>query len=213
MILSLWYCRIAGMLRFWYCRTVVMLSLLYCRRVVMLSLHYCRTVVMISLWYCRTVVMISLWYCRTVLMLSLRYFRTVVMLSLRYWRTVVCSILLKTHITPLSYASRVAYAESFLTMYYFVLLPHSVPLFTDIKMYLDYRMYNHTEWRLEEKNSRHAILRQKANCIGHIFHRDCFLKHIIEGHIEVMGRRWRRRKQLLDNLKRRDDAGKWEMKQ
>ena len=44
----------------------------------------------------------------------------------------------------------------------------------------------------------------KARWIGHIMHRNCPLKHIIdrqtEGRIEVMGRQGRRCKQLLDDL-------------
>jgi hypothetical protein len=41
----------------------------------------------------------------------------------------------------------------------------------------------------------------KANWIGHILRRDCLLKHVTEGKTEVTGRRGRRRKQLLDDLK------------
>jgi hypothetical protein len=45
----------------------------------------------------------------------------------------------------------------------------------------------------------------KANWIGHILRRNCLLKHVIEGkaegRIEMTGRRGRRRKQLLDDLK------------
>ena len=47
----------------------------------------------------------------------------------------------------------------------------------------------------------------KANCIGHIWRRNCLLKYVvggkIEGRIEVMGRRVGRRKRLLDDLKER----------
>jgi hypothetical protein len=57
----------------------------------------------------------------------------------------------------------------------------------------------------EERNILHTITRRKANCIGHILRRNCPLKHVIEGklegRIEVTGRRGRRRKQLLDDLK------------
>jgi hypothetical protein len=57
----------------------------------------------------------------------------------------------------------------------------------------------------EERNILHTIKRRKANWIGHILRRNCLLKHVIEGKlegkIEVMGRRGRRRKQLLDDLK------------
>jgi hypothetical protein len=56
-----------------------------------------------------------------------------------------------------------------------------------------------------ERNNLHTIKRRKANWVGHGWHRNCFLKHVIEGKIEgrteVKGRRRRRRKQLLDNLK------------
>jgi hypothetical protein len=57
----------------------------------------------------------------------------------------------------------------------------------------------------EERNIVHTIKRWKANWIGHILRRNCLLKHVIEGklegRIEMAGRRGRRRKQLLDDLK------------
>jgi hypothetical protein len=57
----------------------------------------------------------------------------------------------------------------------------------------------------EERNVLHTIKRRKANWIGHILCRNCLLKHMIEGKLEVRtemtGKRGRRRKQLLDNLK------------
>jgi hypothetical protein len=57
----------------------------------------------------------------------------------------------------------------------------------------------------EERNILHTINRRKGNLIGHILCRNCFLKHAIEGNlegrIEMTGRRGRRRKQLLDDLK------------
>jgi hypothetical protein len=53
----------------------------------------------------------------------------------------------------------------------------------------------------EERNILHTINRRKAKWIGHILRRNCLLKHVIEGklegRIEMMGRRGRRRKQLL----------------
>jgi hypothetical protein len=56
-----------------------------------------------------------------------------------------------------------------------------------------------------ERNIVHTIIRRKANWIGHILRRNCLLKHVIEGklegRIEVTGRRGRRRKKLLDDLK------------
>jgi hypothetical protein len=57
----------------------------------------------------------------------------------------------------------------------------------------------------EERNIVHTIKRRKANGIGHILRGNCLLKHVIEGtlegRIEVTGRRGRRRKQLMNDLK------------
>ena len=36
----------------------------------------------------------------------------------------------------------------------------------------------------EERNNLHKIKRRKADPIGHILHRNCLLKHVIEGKIE-----------------------------
>jgi hypothetical protein len=62
----------------------------------------------------------------------------------------------------------------------------------------------------EERNIVHTIKRRKANWIGHILRRNCLLKHVIEGklegRIEVRRRRGRRRKDLLDDLKERQDT-------
>ena len=55
----------------------------------------------------------------------------------------------------------------------------------------------------KERNIVHARERTKANWIGYILHRNCLQKHVIEGKIEVMARRGRRCKQLLDDLKER----------
>jgi hypothetical protein len=55
----------------------------------------------------------------------------------------------------------------------------------------------------EERNIRSPIQRSKAKWICHISHRNCSLKHAIEGKregmIELKGRGGRRRKQLLDD--------------
>jgi hypothetical protein len=57
----------------------------------------------------------------------------------------------------------------------------------------------------EEGNILQKIKRSKASCIGHILRTNCLLKHVIErkveGQIEMAGRRGRRRKQLLHDLK------------
>jgi hypothetical protein len=57
----------------------------------------------------------------------------------------------------------------------------------------------------EQRNILHEIRKGKANWIGHILRRNCLLQRIIEGKIkggiEVTGRRGRRRRKLLDDLK------------
>jgi len=58
-----------------------------------------------------------------------------------------------------------------------------------------------------QRNILHKIRKRKANRIGHILHRNCLLKQVIEGNIkgemEVARIRRRRRKKLLDDLKDR----------
>jgi hypothetical protein len=67
----------------------------------------------------------------------------------------------------------------------------------------------------EERNILHTIKIRKANWIGHILRRNCLLKHVIEGKlegkIEITGRRGRRRKQLLDDLK--EKKRNWKLKE
>jgi hypothetical protein len=53
----------------------------------------------------------------------------------------------------------------------------------------------------EETDILHAIKRRKADCIRHVLRRNCVLEHVIEGKVDVMGRRGRRRKQLPEDLK------------
>jgi hypothetical protein len=64
----------------------------------------------------------------------------------------------------------------------------------------------------EERNILHKMKRRKTNWIDHSFSRNCLLKHVIEGklegRIEITGRRGRRRKQLLDDLKEKRRYGK-----
>jgi len=59
----------------------------------------------------------------------------------------------------------------------------------------------------EQRNILHEISRRKSNWIGHILSRNCLVKQVIEGKIkggiEVTGRRGKRRKKLLDDLKDR----------
>jgi hypothetical protein len=53
----------------------------------------------------------------------------------------------------------------------------------------------------------HEISKRQANWIGHILRRNCLLRQVIEGKInggiEVTGKRGRRRRGLLDDLKKR----------
>ena len=53
----------------------------------------------------------------------------------------------------------------------------------------------------------HEIRKRKANWIGHILRRNCLLQRVIEGKIkegiEMTGRRGRKRRKLLDDLKER----------
>ena len=59
----------------------------------------------------------------------------------------------------------------------------------------------------EQRNILHEIRKRKANWIGHVLRRNCLLKQVIEGKIkgemEMIRRRGRRRRKLLDDLKDR----------
>jgi len=59
----------------------------------------------------------------------------------------------------------------------------------------------------EQRNILHETRKRKANWIGHILRRNCLLQQIIvgkiKGELEVTGRRGRRRRKLLDDLKER----------
>ena len=58
----------------------------------------------------------------------------------------------------------------------------------------------------EQRNILHEIRKWKVNWIGHILRRNCLLQRVIErkikGGIEVTGRRGRKRRKLLDDLRR-----------
>ena len=62
----------------------------------------------------------------------------------------------------------------------------------------------------QQRHILHEIRKRKANWIGPILRRNCLLQRVIEGKIkgwiEVTGRRGRRRRKLLDDLKGRDDT-------
>jgi hypothetical protein len=66
----------------------------------------------------------------------------------------------------------------------------------------------------DETNILHKLDKRKAYWIGHILHRNCLLKLVLEGNvegrIEVTGRRGRRREQLLDDLKEKRRC--WKLK-
>jgi hypothetical protein len=59
----------------------------------------------------------------------------------------------------------------------------------------------------EQRNILHEICKRKASWIGHILRRNCLLQQATEGKvkvgIEVTGRRGRRHRKLLDDLKER----------
>jgi hypothetical protein len=59
----------------------------------------------------------------------------------------------------------------------------------------------------EQRNILHELRKRKANWIGHILRRNCFLQRVIEGKtqrgIKVTGRQGRRHRKLLDDLKER----------
>jgi hypothetical protein len=57
----------------------------------------------------------------------------------------------------------------------------------------------------KQRNILHEISKRKANWIGHILRRNCLLRQSTDGKIkrgiEVTGRRGKRRRKLLDDLK------------
>jgi hypothetical protein len=59
----------------------------------------------------------------------------------------------------------------------------------------------------EQRNILHEISKRKANWFGYVLRRNCLLQRVMEGKIkggiEVTGRRGRRRRKLLDDLKER----------
>jgi hypothetical protein len=59
----------------------------------------------------------------------------------------------------------------------------------------------------EQRNILHEIRKRNANWIGHILRRNCLLQRVTKGKIkegiEVTGRRGRRRRKLLDDLKKK----------
>jgi hypothetical protein len=67
----------------------------------------------------------------------------------------------------------------------------------------------------EDRNIPQTIKGRNVYWIGHILRMNCLLKHVIEGKmegmIEVRGRRERRRKRLLDDVK--EKRGYWKLQE
>jgi hypothetical protein len=67
----------------------------------------------------------------------------------------------------------------------------------------------------KERSIIHTIKRREANWIGRSLRWNCLLKYVVEGkieaRIEAMGRRGRRGKQLLDDLK--ETRGYWKLRE
>ena len=61
-----------------------------------------------------------------------------------------------------------------------------------------------------DRNILLAIKRRKADNTGRSLRRNCLVKHIIGGNIQLMGRRGKRRKKLLNN--RKEMRGCWKLK-
>jgi hypothetical protein len=53
----------------------------------------------------------------------------------------------------------------------------------------------------KERNITLTIKRRKDNWIGHTLLKNCLLKHVTERNIQGTGRRGRRHKQILDDIK------------
>jgi hypothetical protein len=68
---------------------------------------------------------------------------------------------------------------------------------------------------MRERHILQTVKRRKANWIRHILCRNCLLEHVIQrkikGRIEMIGRRGRRSKQLLDDHK--EMSGYWKLKE
>jgi len=77
------------------------------------------------------------------------------------------------------------------------------------------RVINELQRLKVERTILQTIKGMKATWIGHILYMNCLLKHITEGKTEgrigVMGRRGRRCKQLLEDLKVK--RGYWKLKE
>jgi ribosomal 50S subunit-associated protein YjgA (DUF615 family) len=64
---------------------------------------------------------------------------------------------------------------------------------------------------MNHRTTVHTIKRRQANWIGYVLRRNCLLKQLLNGTVEVTGRRGRRRKKLLDDLEERREC--WKLKE
>jgi len=62
-----------------------------------------------------------------------------------------------------------------------------------------------------KRNILRTIKRRKANWIGHIWRRNCFIKHVFDGKVEETRRQGGRSKQLLNDLK--ETTRYWKLKE
>jgi hypothetical protein len=73
------------------------------------------------------------------------------------------------------------------------------------QLYRSCEKWRSITWVKEQRNILHEISKWKVYWIGQILRRNCLLRQVIEGKIkggiEVTGRRGRRRRKLLDELK------------
>jgi len=58
-----------------------------------------------------------------------------------------------------------------------------------------------------ERNVLHTTRRRKLVWIGYILRRNCLMKHVVLGKIEETRRGGRKHKQLLDDLKEKENTG------
>ena len=59
----------------------------------------------------------------------------------------------------------------------------------------------------EESNILKTVKRRQVNWVGDIFHRNCLIKHVIDGKIEGTRRRGRSYKHKLMSSRKRDNTG------
>ena len=100
------------------------------------------------------------------------------------------------------------------TLIVYILIPYRLQFYSVFEMWC-WRRMEKVSWTdhvrneevllrvNEQRNILHEISKRKANWIGHILHRNCLLKQVIEGKIKGEMEVTRRRKKLLDDLEDR----------